>query len=203
MQQPLNLIQNDPIYAYIFIMTLEVLFLFIRKHPKIKGIEIFERCFLYTADADDATFFLKDSQSIAYLVELSNTFFRFFSGLKPNLIQCEIAGTGALIAVQLAACGMKCIDLRNEALNISGTYFSNNITIKESNFLKVVSNLKALLKLWQFQNVTLEKRIIVFKSLLFGARFHESTSGGLLLQTEYSLYIYFSLNTFSTLYVRP
>ena len=106
------------------------------------------------------------------------------------------------MAVQLVACGMKCIDLRNEALNILGTYFSNNITIKESNFLKVVSNLKALLKLWQFQNVTLEKRIIVFKSLLFGARFHESTSGGLLLQTEYSLYIYFSLNTFSTLYVR-
>ena len=78
MQQPLSLIQNDPIYAYIFIMTLEVLFLFIRKHPKIKGIEIFERCFLYTVYADDTTFFLKDSQSIAYLVELSNTFFRFF-----------------------------------------------------------------------------------------------------------------------------
>ena len=77
-QQPLNFTQNDPIYAYIFIMTLEVLFLFIRKHPKIKGIEIFERCFLYTADADDTTFFLKDSQSIAYLVGLSNTFFRFF-----------------------------------------------------------------------------------------------------------------------------
>ena len=49
--------------------------------------------------------------------------------------------------------------------------------------------------------------------VFFGARFHESTSGGLLLHTEYSLslsiyiYIYIficiCLNTFNILYVRP
>ena len=44
--------------------------------------------------------------------------------------------------------------------------------------------------------------------VLFGVRFNDSTSGGLLLHTEYLLYIYvhmsiFSLNTFNTLYVRP
>ena len=45
----------------------------IKKHPKIKGIEIFEHYFLYTAYTDDTTFFLKDSQSIAYLFDLFNT----------------------------------------------------------------------------------------------------------------------------------
>ena len=36
---------------------------------------------------------------------------------------------------------------------------------EESNFFKVVSNVQTVLKLWRFRNLTLEGRIIVFKSL--------------------------------------
>ena len=64
---------------------LEILFLFIKKHPEIKGIEIFEHCFLYTAYADDTMFFLRDAQSIENLVDL---------------IKCEIAGIRALKGVK-------------------------------------------------------------------------------------------------------
>ena len=60
--------QGDPISAYLFILTLEILFLLIKKDPEIKGIEIFENCFIYAAYADDTTFFLKDLQYIADLV---------------------------------------------------------------------------------------------------------------------------------------
>ena len=49
--------QGDPVSPYIFILVLETLFLFIKKHAAIKGIEIFEHCFLYTAYTDDKTFF--------------------------------------------------------------------------------------------------------------------------------------------------
>ena len=60
---------------------------------------------------------------------------------------------------------MKCIDLRNEAIKILGTYFSYKSMIKEnSNFLRVVSNVQTVLKLWQFQNI--KGRIVVFKSLI-------------------------------------
>ena len=38
--------QGDPVSAYIFILVLEILFIFINKHPEIKGIKIFEHCFL-------------------------------------------------------------------------------------------------------------------------------------------------------------
>ena len=38
--------QGDPVSAYLYILVLEVLFLFIKKHPEIKGIEIFKHCFL-------------------------------------------------------------------------------------------------------------------------------------------------------------
>ena len=35
-----------------------------------------------------------------------------------NTTKCEIAGIGVLKGVQTAVCGMKCIDLRNEAIKI-------------------------------------------------------------------------------------
>ena len=47
-----------------------------------------------------------------------------------------------LKGVQLAVCGMKCIDLRNETIEILVTCFSYNSTIKgEYNFLKIVSSI--------------------------------------------------------------
>ena len=144
---------------------IEILFLFIKKHPEKKGIEIFEHCFLYTAYAGNTTFFLKDPQSIENLIEVFNTFSPF-SGLKPKLTKCEIMGIGALKAVQVAVCGMKCIDLCNKAIKVLGTFFSYNSRIKEEcNFLKIVSNVQSVLNLWRYRNITLEGRIVVFKSL--------------------------------------
>ena len=95
---------------------------------------------------------MKDKQSIENLVEIFNTF-SLFSGLKPDLSKCAIAVIGALRSVQVAAYDMRCTDLCNEAIKILGTYFSYNNQIKECNFL------------WRFQNLTLEGRIVVFKSL--------------------------------------
>ena len=80
---------------------LEFFFLFIKKHPEIKGIEIFEYCFLYTAHADDTTSFPKDAHSIEKLVEMFNTL-SLFSGLKHNLTKYEIAGIEAMEKVQVA-----------------------------------------------------------------------------------------------------
>ena len=60
--------QGDPVSAYLFILVLEILFLFIKKYPEIKGIEIFEHCFFHTVYADDSTIFLKDAQSIGNLL---------------------------------------------------------------------------------------------------------------------------------------
>ena len=66
----------------------------------------------------------------------------------------------------MAVCGMRCINLFNEAIKILGTYFSYNSRIKEEcNFLKIVSNVQSVLNLWQYLNLTLEGQIVVFKSL--------------------------------------
>ena len=215
--------QGDPVSAYLFILVLEILFLFIKKHPEIKGIEIFEHCFLYTAYGEDTTFFLKDAQSIENLVEIFNTI-SLFSGLKPNLTKCEIAGIGALKGVQVAVCGMRCIDLCNEAIKILGTYFSCNSKIKEEcNFLNPLSaivpkwsnklptnclsvldhfgglalqglrSFPRVLNLWQYGNLTLEGRIVVFKSLTVSKIVFEALIALGLLYLHDRLYCIFTL----------
>ena len=49
--------QGDPISAYLFIIALEVLLIMLKNKADIKGLKIFDYDFLYTAYADDSTFF--------------------------------------------------------------------------------------------------------------------------------------------------
>ena len=52
--------------------------------------------------------------------------FSKFSGLKPNKSKCEIAGIGVLKGVQVALCGMRCIDLVSNIVKILAIYYSYN-----------------------------------------------------------------------------
>ena len=51
--------QGDPISAFIFILALEILFILIKAKPEIEGMTMFGYNYLYSAYADDTTFFLK------------------------------------------------------------------------------------------------------------------------------------------------
>ena len=85
----------------------------------LNGLNIFDKTFLYTAYADDTTFFLKDKKSVIDLMNIFDTFSKF-SGLKPNKSKCEIAGLGALKGGQVALCGMRCIDLMSNKIKYCG-----------------------------------------------------------------------------------
>ena len=52
--------QGDSISAYLFILVLEIVFNLIKQNKDIHGLSLFDHTFLYTAYADDTTFFLKD-----------------------------------------------------------------------------------------------------------------------------------------------
>jgi hypothetical protein len=69
--------QGDPISAYLFIIALEVLFVQIKSDPRIKPLEVLNETFLYSAYADDATFFLKDIESVEHLVNVLKDFTNF------------------------------------------------------------------------------------------------------------------------------
>ena len=49
--------QGDPISAYLFILVLEIVFNLIKENKNIHGLNFFNHTFLYTAYADDTTFF--------------------------------------------------------------------------------------------------------------------------------------------------
>ena len=106
-----------------FILVLEAVFCVIKSSKNVKGLNIFNHELLYTAYADDTTFFLKDKISV---FETLNIFHKFVlvSGLSPNTKKCEIAGIGALKGVNVAACGMKCLNLWKETVKILGVRFS-------------------------------------------------------------------------------
>ena len=72
--------------------------------------EAFDYYHLYSAYTDDTIFFLKDTISIKNMVDTFQLFFWFW--LKPNLLKCEITGIGVLKGVQVAVCGMCCLDQR-------------------------------------------------------------------------------------------
>ena len=90
--------QGDPIAAYLFIIALEILFIMIKSNPNIKPLELCGSTFLYTAYADDATFFLKDGNSVRLLFDTMKLFSNY-SDLRPNLDKCEVAGIGVLKGV--------------------------------------------------------------------------------------------------------
>ena len=66
----------------------------------------------------------------------------------------------------MVACGMKCIDLCKDTIRITGVHFSYNKTKEdEENFLEIISKVQNVLKIWRMQSLTLEGKIIVFKTL--------------------------------------
>ena len=157
--------QGDPISAYLFILALEVLFELIKNNDDIRGITIFNHAFLYTAFADDSTFFLNDLLSVKNLID-TFTVFSLFSGLKANFSKCEIAGLGSLKGVLEAARILKSINLTTDTIKIVGVHFSYNLTLKvQNNFLDTVKSIQQVLRFWNSRMLSLDGKIIIFKTL--------------------------------------
>ena len=148
-----------------FILVLEIVFLFTKKSKKISGLNIFDKTFLYTAYADDTTFFLKDTKSVIELMNIFDTFSKF-SGLKPNKSKCEIAGIGVLKGVQVALCGMRCIDLVSNIVKISGISYSYNDKIEiEENFKRYIVKIEknyTNLEIFQLRAKLLSSKLLQF-----------------------------------------
>ena len=92
-----------------------------------------------------------------------NTFSNY-SGVKPNKTKCEIAGIGV---------GMKCVNLNNKTLKIPGAHFSYNKNLdQDKNLCKHTVKIENILKSWCTGQLTLEGRIMVFKSLAVSKVIH-------------------------------
>ena len=86
----------------------QIIFVMEKNNLNIKGLNIFNHNYLYTAYADDTTFFLDDQKSVRELMKTFKLFSKF-SGLKPNILKCDIVDIGSLKEVKIVVCGIKCI----------------------------------------------------------------------------------------------
>ena len=148
--------QGDPILTYLFILVLEAIFCVIKSNKNIKGLNIFKYEFLYTAYADDTTFFLKDKISV---FKTLNIFYKFslVSGLNPYTTKCETTGIGTLKGVNVSLCGMKCLNLMEETVKTLGVLsFYNNKIEHEINFQIHIVKTENVLRLVRMRNLTIE-----------------------------------------------
>ena len=83
--------QGDPCQLFLFLLTIEVLFILIRSNVNIKGLNIFEIEIKFTACADDTTLFLRDLNSFFELLSLFQIF-ESWSSLTLNLNKSELCG---------------------------------------------------------------------------------------------------------------
>ena len=107
--------------------------------------------------------------------EVIKTFEKFslYSGLKISSAKSEIASIGVKKGVKMALCGMECIDLTSDIIKILGIYFSYNKKLEqEKNFFNHIVKIQNILKLWKLRNLSIEGRIVVFKSLAISKLTH-------------------------------
>ena len=68
--------------------------------------------------------------------------------------------------MEVAVCGIKCVNLKVNTMKIPGIRFSyNNKLNTEKNFLTAITNIQNVLKIWRISKLTLEGKVIVFKTL--------------------------------------
>ena len=99
--------------------------------------------------------------------------FLLFSGLKISNAKCEIASIGVKKGVKIALCGRICIDLTDDVIKILGIFFSSIKKLEqEKKLLSHIVKIQNVLKLWKLRNLTIEGRILVFKSLAISKLIH-------------------------------
>ena len=92
--------------------------------------------------------------------------FASFSCLKPNISKCEICGLGPLKEVKMALWGMQSVDLTRDAIKILGIYLSYKINLmNQKNYCQTITNIHGILKLWRKRNLSIEDKIVAFKTL--------------------------------------
>jgi hypothetical protein len=155
--------QGCPISAFLFIITIELLAVEIRKNKHIKGIGIGDEIFKLLQFADDTAVFVKDKESIVILIDILKKFSKV-SGLTINKGKCVVTYLGRNnYKGNLDNLGLTC---SNEPFRYLGIWFSkDNLEQEYLNFRHRLEKTKNLLKMWKRRDLSLRGKVVVLKSL--------------------------------------
>ena len=109
--------------------------------------------------------FLGTATPVKNLIDIFQTLSEFLS-LKPNISKCEIAVISVLKGAVEAVCGLNLVDLTVDAINMLGVHFSHNKKAQiRKNFFVTIRDIQKVLRVWNLRNLSLEGRILIFKTL--------------------------------------
>ena len=124
---------------------------------------------------DDATFSLKDSQSLQRILKLMKEF-QVFSSLTINVEKCEVSWIGR--AKNRTSRPVKCkwTSLTKSCIKSLGIHFSYNKALAEKeNVYNLSLDCHTLLNIWKQRWLSLAGKIQVFKSLVASKPVHVAT----------------------------
>ena len=96
--------------------------------------------------------FLNDQKSVRQLMKTLKLFSKI-SGLKHNILKCEVVGIGYLKGVKMAISGIKFIDLTTETLIILGRVYSSSLLhaiIAHNPFFKIFSDFVIFAQIFKY-----------------------------------------------------
>ena len=75
--------------------------------------------------------------------------------------------------VEVALCGVECVNLLTKAIKILAIYFSYNKELEnENNFLDHITKLQKVINIWKMRNLSLLWKITIFKTLALSKIIH-------------------------------
>ena len=111
------------------------------------------------------TFFVKDKQSLNRILKLVANF-ELFSNLKANE-KCEVCWLGKSKYRRDKPGNCKLISLVTGPIKILGVHFSLDKALSRDKFFSdLLAEMRAIIKTWKIRNLTLEEKVIIFRSLI-------------------------------------
>ena len=84
-----------------------------------------------------------------------------------------MAGTGVLKEAHMALCGMERVNLKNSTIKILGIHFLySKRLVNDENYKRYIIKFETLLKLWRMRQLTIEGKILIFKTLAISKIVH-------------------------------
>lgn len=154
--------QGDPLSPYIFILALELLAVYIREDPSIRGFKIKETEIKLTLYADDMTLMLRDKHSAIKALDIIKKFEKE-SGLKMNIEKCEGMWLGIDHNNSEKPFGIR---WPNAPIKVLGIYLSYDKTAAiKANFEDKIASLLKQLHWWKARKLSLTGKILIVKAL--------------------------------------
>ena len=154
--------QGCPISPFLFVIAAEIMAINIRRNINIPGICIGDIELKISLFADDTTCFIGTKEGLTALFELLHRF-QLCSGLKINKNKTEILKLFEPLINRPDNIPSKWIDSEFKILGIK--FSTNHEQLSTLNFANRIQELKTVIKVWSWRNLSYQGKNLLMKSL--------------------------------------